>query len=97
MSNPNLVQVLPQQIYWTRRDRGYTQSELAEKAGVSVSTISDFETGRRKPETFRFQTLFKIAFALDCAVIANFKSPREEFRADLVVEGGVNRDEQIEN
>jgi len=33
-----------------RKFRGYTQKELAEKAGVSVSSISGIESGKLEPK-----------------------------------------------
>lgn len=43
--------------YFRKRD-GYTQSELAEKLGVSASRISMYEAGEREPD---FETEEKIA------------------------------------
>lgn len=45
-----------------RMKAGMTQSELAEKSGVSRSIISDIETGKRDVTSTR--TLSKIASAL---------------------------------
>lgn len=44
---------------------GMTQSALAEKLGVSQSCISQFASGRHKPQK---DTLERLAEALDCAV-----------------------------
>lgn len=41
-----------------RTERGWTQSELAEKLSVSESAISYYETGKREPDT---ETLHKLA------------------------------------
>jgi transcriptional regulator with XRE-family HTH domain len=45
-----------------RRARALTQEELAEKAGVSPSTIVDIERGKHEPQ---IRTLRKLARALD--------------------------------
>ena len=39
----------PQQAKAARTWLGWTQPQLAEKAGVGISTILDYETGRRTP------------------------------------------------
>ena len=41
-----------------RKQRGLTMKELGEKIGVSESTISLYETGRRSPS---YEILLKIA------------------------------------
>ena len=46
-----------------RLAKGLTQKELAEKADVTESQISQIETGKRKPS---FETLLKISEALGC-------------------------------
>ena len=48
-----------------RRAAGLTQSELAEKADVSVRTIRRYERGTHKPDTY---SLTKLAGALDTSV-----------------------------
>ena len=45
-----------------RRARALTQEELAEKAGVSPSTIVDIERGKHEPQ---IRTLRKLAKALE--------------------------------
>lgn len=44
-----------------RKDRGWLQQDLADRAGVNMQTVSNLETGRHAPE---FPTLTKIAGAL---------------------------------
>jgi transcriptional regulator with XRE-family HTH domain len=44
-----------------RRERGWLQQELADRAGVNMQTVSNVETGRHDPE---LPTLLKIARAL---------------------------------
>ena len=44
-----------------RKGRGWTQQELANRAGVSMQTISNVEIGRHAPD---FETVGKIAGAL---------------------------------
>lgn len=52
------------QIRTLREDRGWTQEELAFRAGISQSIISQYETGTR---SMTMKLLQKIADALDCA------------------------------
>ena len=44
-----------------RKERGWLQQELADRAGVSMQTVSNLETGRHVPG---IATLSKIAGAL---------------------------------
>ena len=41
-----------------RKDKGITQSELAEMLGVSRTTVANYETGNRTPE---YDTLARLA------------------------------------
>ncbi len=50
-------------IYKYRKEKGWTQRELAERLGVKPSTITQYETGVRKPDIV---TLKKLANILDC-------------------------------
>ena len=61
---------LPFQIRTTREDRGWTQGELAERAGMSqeaVSRLESFTYGK-----FTLSTLKRLAAALDVALIVRF-------------------------
>lgn len=50
-------------IYKYRKEKGWTQRELAERLGVKPPTITQYETGVRKPDIV---TLKKLAKILDC-------------------------------
>ncbi|MGW7439584.1 helix-turn-helix domain-containing protein [Streptomyces sp. NPDC054849] len=54
--------VTPSRIALARRRRGLTLAELSEQAGVSLQSLSNYETGRTSP---RPDTLAKITSALD--------------------------------
>jgi DNA-binding XRE family transcriptional regulator len=65
-----------------RRERGFSQSELAERAGVPIDTIQNWEIGRTEP---RLLALIKVAkgLAVSLDVLAGLKAqkqrqPREE-------------------
>lgn len=50
-------------LYKYRKANGITQRELAEKLGVAQPTITQYETGVRKPDIV---TLKKLAKILGC-------------------------------
>ena len=52
---------LGERIKAARKQRGMTQRELAQKVGISVNSLSRYETGERQPN---IETLSKIAEAL---------------------------------
>ncbi|MFJ8078876.1 helix-turn-helix domain-containing protein [Streptomyces sp. NPDC096176] len=54
--------VTPSRITLARKRRGLTLAELSDRAGVSLQSLSNYETGRTAP---RPDTLGKIASALD--------------------------------
>jgi ribosome-binding protein aMBF1 (putative translation factor) len=57
----------PEQSRAARGWLGWSQQELAAKASVSLSTVRDFEKGRRVPKT---NTLTAMRVALETAGIA---------------------------
>ena len=56
------VYQLRKRILELRLEKGYSQEELANKAGTKQAVISRIENGESEP---RFQTINKIAKALD--------------------------------
>jgi transcriptional regulator with XRE-family HTH domain len=62
-----------------RKERGLTQEALAERAGVSVSTVARLERGRRRGE--RTSTLMTLANALD-AELSDLTGRRERLGTD---------------
>jgi transcriptional regulator with XRE-family HTH domain len=63
----------PERLQAARQMRGYSQSELADKAGLQPSAISHFETGRRLPS---FDNLKALSDALD--VTTDYLSGRSD-------------------
>jgi transcriptional regulator with XRE-family HTH domain len=55
----------PEILRRTRDDKGLSQSDLAEKAGMQPSAISHFEAGRRSPS---FDNLKRLADALNVTI-----------------------------
>jgi len=65
--NPLPSEVFPERLKKSRGLRGLDQATLAEKSGLPPSSISHFESGRRKPS---FENLRRLANAL--AVTTDF-------------------------
>lgn len=73
MSNINEAKYLSafgKRLAQIRKERGYTQERLAEKADISSLSLSFIEQGRRWP---RIATLHKIAICLDVSIDDLFK------------------------
>jgi len=63
-----------------RELRGITQSELAEKAGFTITYISLIESGKRNPTA---QALHKIADVLDAEIIAVSRNLKKDILKTL--------------
>ena len=59
------------QIYWTRKNRGLTQADLARKAGMAQEQISKIESGEF--DSLTMKTLRKLARALDINLRIEFE------------------------
>ena len=55
-----------ERIKYYRKKLSITQSELAQKTGISLRALSNYETGLRKPP---LEVLLKIADVLDISVV----------------------------
>lgn len=51
-----------------REMRKLSQRELAEKAGINLRTLQDYEQGRKPINQAAAITVYKLSEALDCAV-----------------------------
>ena len=51
-----------------RENKGLSQSQLADKVGISVRTLQAFESGARPLEKAQVRTVLKLADALGCSV-----------------------------
>jgi len=63
-----------EQIRAARTAAGLTQIELAERAGLWQSSISDYERGEEEPDR---RTLHRLADAIGCAY--RYENGREQF------------------
>ncbi len=48
-----------------RKEKGLTQEQLAQKAGITASSVSNYENHKREP---RIRALKQIAKALECSL-----------------------------
>ncbi len=69
-----------------RRERGLSQQELADKAGIGQDSISAIETGKHEPHP---RTLRKLANALGVEVADFFREPALAGKADAGAEPSV--------
>jgi transcriptional regulator with XRE-family HTH domain len=57
--------MIGEEIRRRRQEKGWTGTQLAEKAGMAPSAVSQIETGRRSPHS---ASVIKLAAALECEV-----------------------------
>ena len=69
-----------------RKERGYTQSQFAEKIGVSRSTYANYERGNRTPD---YEVLERIGDTLSCSLDDLFgRVQKDSIRSNLICESG---------
>ena len=51
-----------------RKEKGWSQSQLAEIAGVNVRTLQFYEQGVKDVNGAKLNTLLSLAIALDCSI-----------------------------
>jgi Zn-dependent peptidase ImmA (M78 family)/transcriptional regulator with XRE-family HTH domain len=61
VKTPSLAEVVSKRVRSLRERKGWSQSELARRAGIGVSTLSEIEAGQSAP---RLDTLVALAHAL---------------------------------
>ena len=61
VKTPSLAEVVSKRVRSLRERKGWSQSELARRAGIGVSTLSEIESGQNAP---RLDTLVALAHAL---------------------------------
>lgn len=71
---------ISEKIRYFRMQRGLSQEQLAERAGINMNTIRKYELGHRKP---KLEQLKKIARGLEISVI-EFLDIEIENEADLI-------------
>ena len=82
-------------LYSLRKARGYSQSELAKKIGVSASTIGNYEQGTRTP-AFEIEESIADLFNVSLDVLRG-KSPgydiKENEDFDIIIENYLSMSE----
>lgn len=51
-----------------RTEKGYSQSQLAEKSGVTIKMIQKYESGERDINNAKGITIYKLAKAIECSM-----------------------------
>jgi transcriptional regulator with XRE-family HTH domain len=73
--------LIGEEIRRRRQEKGWTGVQLAEKAGMAPSAISQIETGRRSPHS---ASVIKLAAALECEVADLYpKAPQAPLPLEL--------------
>ena len=73
---------LGENIKEIRKNKGYTQKQLAEKLGTSPQNLAQYENGKRQP---KLETIKKMADALECSVADLDDSITEKFQTKFDV------------
>ena len=66
-----------------RTNAGYSQKELADRAGVSVRMLQHYEQGRKNIDGAKIETLAALAIALDCSIREIMENPKKVLKARL--------------
>lgn len=98
MNSINLQSYIGNRIRLIRKEKGFSQQQLSEKAGVGIDYISKLET---KGSNIKIDTLEKILIALDITPSVLFESrispqnPQLETLADQLVDLPETSQEQL--
>lgn len=66
-------------LKFMRESKGMTQAELAEKAGVNLRMVQNYEQGFKDINNANVLTVLRLAEALDCDVY-DILNPRSDYR-----------------
>ncbi len=50
-----------------REERGFSRRELAERSGVNLRSIQDYEQGHKKISSAKSETVYRLSLALGCS------------------------------
>lgn len=67
-------------LKFMRESKGMTQAELAEKAGVNLRMVQNYEQGFKDINKATVLTVLRLAEALECDVY-DILNPRTDYRA----------------
>lgn len=74
-----------------RSNKGYNQTELAEKLNIAQTTLSGYETNYSNPN---FETIEEIAKICDFEIIFRNKNTNEEYTTENIVRKDIDRKKQ---
>lgn len=77
--------IAPEQSRAARAWLNWSQADLADKAGVGLSTIRDFEKGKRKPIGNNMVAIRKAFYSADIEFLTNENGHPEGIKAPAVV------------
>jgi transcriptional regulator with XRE-family HTH domain len=83
-SNPSRIDLLALSIKRERQSAGLSLTELAKRAGVAKSTLSQLESGIGNPS---IETLWSLATAMGLQVTRFFEQPQQRLRVIRANEG----------
>lgn len=78
MDEGTLARMVGAAMAGRRKQRGYTQAQMAERLSISQESLSRMENGLISP---KFSRLQDIADALDCSVAELFRTPSDSVTA----------------
>ena len=50
-----------------REERGFSRRKLAERSGVNLRSIQDYEQGHKKISSAKSETVYRLSLALGCS------------------------------
>ena len=77
-------EVLGDRLARLRRARGFSKTDLADRLGVTVTSICYWEQGRSRPRLARLQQLSQLLDASPAELLAQDSTPGGDHLADLV-------------
>lgn len=88
------MKTLGKNIRYYRKEKGYTQEQLAEITGISKMSIRRYETGERQP---KIETVQKIADGLGVDIFRLSATPLDEFHKEVVKEATEEENKLLNN
>lgn len=74
-----------------RSNKGYNQTELAEKLNIAQTTLSGYETNYSNPN---FDTIEEIAKICDFEIIFRNKKTKQEYTTNNIIRKDIDRKRQ---
>lgn len=84
LDNGLTYEVLGDRLARLRRARGYSKTDLADRLGVTVTSICYWEQGRSRPRLARLQALADLLGTSPTELLSRDSAPGGDHLADLV-------------